>query len=95
MPRSGTTLVEQIIGAHDGIESAGELIAIEKLCRSVAGFPETVPALDAARIGELGVAYMEETKPRFPDAGAIIDKMPFNFVFLGFFKGPKKLYYFF
>ena len=70
MPRSGTSLIEQILASHPLIFGAGELPFIGRL----AGRP------DAA--GE----YLDLVTARAPDAVRIVDKMPFNFLNAGFIR---------
>lgn len=84
MPRSGTTLVEQIVAAHSGIETAGELDLIEDLCGSMRDFPGAVANLQDQSLVQLAKTYLAGTTARCPDASQVIDKMPFNYMFLGF-----------
>lgn len=84
MPRSGTTLVEQIMAGHSAIETAGELDLIEDLSRSMGKFPGAVANLPDHEIVQLAKAYLADTAERRPNANQIIDKMPFNYIFLGF-----------
>jgi Sulfotransferase family/TPR repeat/Tetratricopeptide repeat len=83
MPRSGTTLIEQILASHPKVFGAGEL---ENLQRAVA---KHVPSLDAiCAMGErglrqLGEYYVSEIRELAPAADRIIDKMPLNFRLAG------------
>ena len=79
MPRSGTSLVEQIIASHSGVHGAGELMFMTEL----AGDPEMAADMDGQGWHELGAAYMEKLRTRAPAAARITDKMPHNFVHLG------------
>lgn len=89
MPRSGTTLVEQILAAHPAVHGAGEREDLRDLCRAVA--PPAVDgtlaraiaaiAPDAAR--DLGTAYVERLAATAPDALRIVDKLPGNYLRLG------------
>ena len=80
MPRSGTTLVEQIAASHSGVFGAGEVGGIAELVSRLPGdFPENMEAhadIDAQ-------AYMERLRSLAPGAARIIDKTPFNFLYLG------------
>ena len=78
LPRSGSTLVEQIIAAHPDVEGAGELpdlsIVIEEESRRRGRpFPAWVAEADAADWHRLGARYLERTarwrrhRPRFTD----------------------------
>lgn len=77
MPRSGTTLVEQILAAHPLVFGAGELPYFGRLA-------ENVTALDAEHVGRLGHEYVERIRALAPEATRIVDKMPLNFLHLGF-----------
>ena len=78
MPRSGTTLVEQILASHPEVEGANELKALPKLIgletrRGRGAFPLWVPGTTTDDWRRLGQAYLEETarwrtvKPRYVD----------------------------
>jgi hypothetical protein len=88
MPRSGTTLTEQIIASHPDVHGAGELLDLMTIAqRDVAGmgavFPNNIPALDQAGLGAWGADYVAGLHRRAPDAGRITDKMPANFLAIG------------
>jgi len=90
MPRSGTTLVEQILASHPRVTGAGELKDMSSTVNSVRGkdgnvmpFPEFVPVATPAEIARVGEAYLQKLKRRAPEAERITDKMPSNFYFLG------------
>ncbi|MCR4299784.1 MAG: sulfotransferase, partial [Gallionella sp.] len=86
MPRSGTTLVEQIISSYPGVHGAGELSDLEAIMRrNVAGaaFPDNLPSLDQARLAAWGADYVAGLQRRAPDARRITDKMPANFFAVG------------
>lgn len=86
MPRSGTSLVEQILASHPAVSGAGELTfwqagaARFEAIRSGQGAGS--PAALAA-IGELARDYLQQLDAHAPDALRVIDKMPDNFRFLG------------
>jgi tetratricopeptide (TPR) repeat protein len=90
MPRSGSTLIEQILASHPRIHGAGELAALEMAIGSCGHepvpFPEFVPALDGAalrRIGQSYLAYLADL-PGLPDGKVrIVDKLPGNFLRIG------------
>ena len=83
MPRSGTTLIEQILASHPAIHGAGELPILPRIAVEIGGVPEGVAALTAERLAPLGDAYAE----RFgaPPAGKSrwVDKFPGNFAYAG------------
>ncbi len=90
MPRTGTTLVEQILSSHSQVFAAGELqnfpLQVKRLTRSTAAglldldTLEKSPQLDMAHLGS---AYIESTRPRTGHTLRFIDKLPLNFMFLG------------
>jgi hypothetical protein len=88
MPRSGSTLVEQILASHPKIFGAGELndfgTAVARLGdRARAPFPELVRAMSEEDLRQLGTNYLDATTALAPEAARITDKMPFNFHFVG------------
>ncbi len=91
MPRSGTSLVEQIIASHPRVFGADELSTIGELAVSIPGrlgldavFPESVGALDEKTIAELSAAYLDHLTGLAGDSfERISDKMPDNFLRLG------------
>jgi tetratricopeptide (TPR) repeat protein len=86
MPRSGTTLTEQIIASHPEVHGAGELPDLLAIAhREVAGaaFPDNIAALDQAGLGAWGADYVAGLQRRAPDARRITDKMPANFMAIG------------
>ncbi|MDZ4737304.1 MAG: tetratricopeptide repeat protein [Rhodospirillaceae bacterium] len=89
MPRSGTTLTEQILASHPDVHGAGELTTIRKLTNRVRDFadggayPEGVARLDAAGIAKLAAIYRDLLAERSPTARRVTDKMPHNFLHLG------------
>ncbi|RQW43793.1 sulfotransferase [Novosphingobium sp. LASN5T] len=81
MPRSGSTLVEQILASHSQVEGTSELPDIALLARDVADYPEGLSALPAAQLREMGEQYIERTRVQRHTARPIfIDKMPNNWV---------------
>ena len=91
MPRSGTTLVEQIIASHPEVTAAGELTCIKQLTRPLATwvdngreYPDCVNAAKPEMIAELADRYLGYLAERGHTAARIIDKAPGNFIYLGF-----------
>jgi tetratricopeptide (TPR) repeat protein len=91
MPRSGTSLVEQILASHGRVFGAGELEdlqrAVARLERAESGgipFPELVPSMGEIEFHRLATDYLVPARALAPDAERITDKMPGNFVFAGF-----------
>ncbi|HTV88591.1 MAG TPA: sulfotransferase [Stellaceae bacterium] len=87
MPRSGGTLVEQILAAHPDVHGAGELHDIIRLSVGLrAGpdaYPETFRAAPAERLRALGENYVATVRRRAPDAARITDKAAAHFMYLG------------
>jgi tetratricopeptide (TPR) repeat protein len=95
MPRSGTTLIEQIIASHPLVFGAGELQTLNDVILEVRGpdgntlpYPEFVSAVDARALSQIGARYLELTrrlafKHGAGDAQYITDKMPSNYYFAG------------
>jgi tetratricopeptide (TPR) repeat protein len=83
MPRSGTTLVEQILASHPMIHGAGELKRLQTLVDGVDGFPVTAPAMTAEQLKALGDAYLTFVKPLAAGRRRVVDKMPSNFLYAG------------
>lgn len=89
MPRSGTTLVEQILSMLPGVAAAGELPDIGKLDDELRGMlDDTSPANNITQLTReqcdgLAQRYLDMLDGKFPRARRITDKMPQNFVHLG------------
>jgi tetratricopeptide (TPR) repeat protein len=69
MPRSGTTLIEQIIASHPMVHGAGELQTFNDIILTVRGpggntlrYPDFMPALDAAALGQIGASYVAQVR---------------------------------
>lgn len=83
-PRSGTTLLEQLIDAHPGTRTLSEKPAVEAMKRAVAalpkGYPRALAGLDRERIDGLRAAY-HEAAGRFVEGHPerlLVDKLPLN-----------------
>jgi tetratricopeptide (TPR) repeat protein len=90
MPRSGTTLMEQVLASHSKVFGAGELETFKEVIGEVANsqglvaaYPELIEALSPERIRQIGQAYSARTGAMAPAAEHIVDKMPLNFAFVG------------
>ena len=84
MPRSGTTLTEQIIASHPDVYGAGELpdllrIAHRKTDPATTMFPDNLRYLDSSMLATWGDEYIIGLQKRAPEAKHITDKMPANF----------------
>jgi tetratricopeptide (TPR) repeat protein len=87
MPRSGTTLVEQIIASHPMAHGAGELAAlhacVSETGRGGRGYPEFMASIDASALRRLGALYLEKLNKIAPDGARVTDKTPSNYSYVG------------
>jgi tetratricopeptide (TPR) repeat protein len=89
MPRSGTTLVEQILASHPAVHGGGETLLLDHLIDGLpaefggASYPECLATLDREASRRLAHTYLEGLRERRPDAERIINKVPTNFLHLG------------
>lgn len=83
MPRSGTTLVEQILASHPGIHGAGELSALSYAVERAGAFPDSVAGWSTDDVERIGRDYLSRTEHLAPDALRLVDKMPANFLHAG------------
>ena len=81
MPRSGTSLAEQILASHPDIHGAGERTDLTNAVGP--GFPETVPAMSPGELRAFGGRYAAGLSALAPGAARITDKLPSNFLYLG------------
>jgi tetratricopeptide (TPR) repeat protein len=93
MPRSGSTLLEQILSSHSAVEGTTELpdiISMAKVLREEAGsgeiavFAEVLASKSSEELRQMGEHYLETTRVhRKTDSAFFIDKMPNNFLYIG------------
>jgi tetratricopeptide (TPR) repeat protein len=90
MPRSGTTLVEQILASHSRIHGAGEIETFYQAMTKFrsrngveAEFPDFVPAMSPEALSGLGSDYIALTGSSAPAAQRIVNKLPLNFKYVG------------
>lgn len=92
MPRSGTSLVEQILASHADVHGAGELQTLRQLVPGVSRLePEPCPPLYPALLSRfspmdltrLGLEYVGRVCEQHPQKKRVIDKMPVNFLYAG------------
>jgi tetratricopeptide (TPR) repeat protein len=90
MPRSGTTLVEQILASHPQVYGAGELKMLDRAVADVhssmheaPAYPEMALHMSDEHFRKLGLTYLAGVRQLAPAASHVIDKMPANFVFAG------------
>jgi tetratricopeptide (TPR) repeat protein len=83
LPRSGTTLIEQILASHPQVFGAGELYKLGELAAAIGGpegssYPEAVAAMSGAELHALGEAYAQSVMSLAPQSRRVTDKMPSN-----------------
>ena len=85
MPRSGTTLVEQILASHPDVFGAGELYDLQLVAKALGrgGFPESLYGLESEELSKAGEVYLARIRRYSAQAKRITDKMPQNFQYLG------------
>lgn len=91
MPRSGTTLLEQILSSHPKVAAGGELSTILNLIGRVAdpaagraAYPEGCASLAEKDIEDLAKAYLQRLAEVSIEHQRVTDKLPFNFIHIGF-----------
>jgi tetratricopeptide (TPR) repeat protein len=90
LPRSGSTLLEQILASHSQVDGTMELpniIAIayefDDLAPTRDGYPQTLCAAPAAQLAALGGRYLAQTAPLRRGRARFTDKLPNNFSHVG------------
>ena len=90
LPRSGSTLVEQILASHAGVEGTMELPDVAGIAASLDGnesdtrYPDVLETLEREHFAALGESYLEHTRGRRKlGRPSFVDKMPNNFAHIG------------
>jgi len=92
LPRSGSTLLEQILASHSMVDGTSELPDISMIAQSLTqpktgmAFPTCMTGLPPAQLQQLGEQYLEQTRRHRQGAPFFTDKMPNNFAYTGFIK---------
>lgn len=96
MPRSGTTLVEQILGSHSQVFGAGELSIVPEFIQKLNAweiklgtrrqYPECIDDMGLDESRRFAEKHLAELKAYAPAAGRIVDKLPHNFEHIGLIK---------
>jgi len=96
MPRSGTTLVEQILGSHSQVFGAGELSLIPEFIQKLSAwemklgtrrqYPECIDDMGLEESKRFAERHLAELQAYAPDAQRIVDKLPHNFEHVGLIK---------
>jgi hypothetical protein len=93
LPRSGSTLLEQILASHSLVEGTRELPDVPGFALELGilgtnerppSYPQSLSALSSADLTALGERYLAQTRPhRIQGRRYFIDKMPNNFLHIG------------
>jgi tetratricopeptide (TPR) repeat protein len=90
MPRSGTSLTEQILAAHPRVHAAGELYVLSNITKQMRlelgcneAFPFYLDKLSQDNIDAMARAYLAQLTGLSSQADRVTDKMPHNFYLLG------------
>lgn len=96
MPRSGTTLVEQILGSHSQVHGAGELSLVPELIQKLGSwerrlgtrrqYPECIDDMTQEESQRFAKKHLEDLQQYNPQALRIVDKLPHNFEHIGLIK---------
>jgi tetratricopeptide (TPR) repeat protein len=94
LPRSGSTLIEQMLASHSRVEGTMELPDVSMLSKVVgnrttratgSAYPRALEKFSAGEMADLGARYLQQTRiQRKTAAPLFIDKMPNNFQHVGF-----------
>ena len=85
MPRSGTTLIEQIVASHPGVHAAGEVTYLMEAVfgKAPPAYPDFAEELQPADLRALGSAYLARFEAAASPGARIVDKLPANFLYAG------------
>lgn len=89
MPRSGTSLAEQIIASHSLVTAAGERGELTDIVRAIGSVPQTPPMIidpdvvTQQKLSRHGRAYLTMLRKISEGTPRVTDKMPTNFLYLG------------
>ena len=92
LPRSGSTLVEQILASHPQVEGTQELPDVQRIALALQGrdpdlddprYPGVLADLSPADVAALGERYLADTRVYRTDKPYFVDKMPNNFRHIG------------
>jgi len=92
MPRSGTSLLEQVLDSHSQVYGAGELVYITKMLKKLhegrgdekSGYPYCITDIKAGALNEMAGKYLASLPPDARHFPHVTDKLPNNFLHLGF-----------
>ncbi|MGI9287960.1 MAG: tetratricopeptide repeat-containing sulfotransferase family protein [Pseudomonadales bacterium] len=90
LPRSGSTLLEQILASHSQVDGTSELPDLSLVSKSLTDrkrgvtYPGVIPDLTGHELKALGEKYIDQTRRHRSGAPHFTDKMPNNFPHIGF-----------
>jgi tetratricopeptide (TPR) repeat protein len=91
LPRTGTTLTERILSSHSQVESLGETLFLQMVLRRESGVasvenmnPGMIDAVAQIDMGLIARGYLDKVRYRLGASPMFIEKLPFNFLYLGF-----------
>lgn len=91
LPRTGTTLTERIIASHSKVQSVGETEFVQMVIRRESGIasvekmtPEMIEVMAGKDIDLISQGYIDAVSYKLSDEPIFIEKLPFNFLYLGF-----------
>ncbi len=90
LPRSGSTLLEQILASHSQVDGTSELPDLSLVSQSLTDrargltYPGVLPELNPEKLRQLGEQYISQTLRHRAGAVYFTDKMPNNFPHIGF-----------
>jgi len=88
MPRSGTSLIEQILSSHSQICGAGELPYLGEITEQIytednLRYPDCIKQFNSKKLNLLSESYLSKLKQHGSNCKHITDKMPHNFLYIG------------
>lgn len=93
MPRSGTSLIEQILASHNEVSGAGELPYITDIanqinpnCGGISGYPGAIENINNQFLNKQSKKYINLLGKHGGKSNYITDKMPHNFLYIGLIK---------
>lgn len=90
LPRSGSTLVEQVLASHPQVAGGGEILDFSRTCASyarqhpeLAGFPASLPRMTAADFRAIGENYVKRVASKAKGKPRLTDKLLTNSMLIG------------
>jgi tetratricopeptide (TPR) repeat protein len=83
MPRSGTSLLEQILSCHRKVHARGETSDIQSIAETIPYYPDGARNVSREKLDALAGPHIKRISEMAPDATRVTDKLPGNFLLLG------------